>query len=352
MSSSKPEVVDTDIHPVLLPDDLKARLSARWRSHYERFGVRVASPPAIYPRLRNAGFRVDSWPEGGFPGSDLGLLRTQLLEEHGIAYGVLNPLQGHVWGADAPDLAAEMCRALNDWTLEEWLEPEPRLLGSVMVPHEHVDLAVEEIRRRAGDPRFVQVLLPATAEAPWGSRRYWPIYEAAVEAGLHVAYHAGGIEQHRGAGWPSYYIEQHVWSGNVMAAAAISLLVEGVFDHLPELNVVLEEAGVTWGAPVMWSLDSGWSLLRDEVPHLKRPPSEYFREHVWFTTQPIEEPDDPEDLVRGIRHMGMEDRIMFATDYPHWDFDAPGQALPRALPGELRAKILAGNASELYRLPR
>jgi hypothetical protein len=35
-----------------------------------QYGVRLANPPQMYPRVRNQGSRVDSWPEGGFPGSD------------------------------------------------------------------------------------------------------------------------------------------------------------------------------------------------------------------------------------------------------------------------------------------
>jgi uncharacterized protein len=345
-------LVDTDIHPMMLEDSLAPRLSERWRRHYRDFGVRIAPPPAIYPRVRNSGYRVDSWPEGGFPGSDLGLMRRQLLEEHGVEYGILNPLQGQVWGADAPDLAAALCRALNDWTVEEWLEPEPRLLGSICVPFEHPELAVEEIERCAGDRRFAHVLLPASMESPLGNRRYWAIYAAAAAAGLPVAIHTAGIEQHRGAGWPSYYLEEHVWNGNVMAAGVMSMICSGVFEELPALRVVLQETGISWGAATMWALDSAWELLRDEVPHLKRPPSEYFRDHFWFTTQPIEEPEQPEHLARAFEHMGMGDHIMFATDYPHWDFDSPTQALPRSLSKELKSRILAGNACELYDLPR
>ena len=48
--------------------------------------------------------------------------------------------------------------------------------------------------------------------------------------------------------------------------------------------------------------------------------------------------------------MGMNDRIMFATDYPHWDFDAPDRALPPVVGGELREAIIAGNAHRCYRL--
>ena len=51
------------------------------------------------------------------------------------------------------------------------------------------------------------------------------------------------------------------------------------------------------------------------------------REHIWVTTQPIEEPPDPRQLLAVFDNMGGTDRIMFSTDYPHWDFDDPRRAL-------------------------
>jgi hypothetical protein len=41
---------------------------------------------------------------------------------------------------------------------------------------------------------------------------------------------------------------------------------------------------------------------------------------------------------------------MFSTDYPHWDFDSPDQAVPAGLDPVLRRKIMADNAKALYRL--
>jgi len=346
----KTGVIDADIHPAALQKDIAARLDEPWRRRFERFGPRIPNPPMIYPRVRNGGMRLDSWPEDGIPGSDLGLVRKQLLDEYDIAYGILIPLQGHSYGGVAPEFAQALCRALNEWIIEGWLDPEPRLRSSICVPHESPELAAREIRRYAGDHRFVQVLLPLGVETSPGMARYWPLYAAASEAGLPVAIHVGGVVRHRGAGWPSFYLEEHVWNGNAMAMAVASLICSGVFDRLPDLQVVLVEGGITWAGPLMWAMDSGAALMREDMPHLRRPPSEYLRGHFWFTTQPIEEPENPRYLVQALEHIGMTDRIMFASDYPHWDFDSPATAL-RGLPKHLREEFMAGNARRLYGLP-
>jgi uncharacterized protein len=113
---------------------------------------------------------------------------------------------------------------------------------------------------------------------------------------------------------------------------------------------VLIEGGIAWLAPLMWRLDRAWSLLRAEAPRLRRLPSELIREHVWLTTQPIDEPPRLADFVAMLEQMGMSDHIMFATDYPHWDFDSPERALPSGLDEGVRRSIMGANAHALYRL--
>jgi predicted TIM-barrel fold metal-dependent hydrolase len=342
------KLVDADIHPAPLPSYIAERLDEPFRARYERYGVRITNPPQMYPRVRNQGYRVDSWPEGGFPGSDFDLMRDQLLDEHKVDYGVLIPLHGHSFGAEVPDYAGALCHAVNEWVREAMLDRDERLHSTINIALESPDLAVKEIERYADDPRFLQVLLPTTAEYPLGNRKYWPVYAAAAEAGLPLVVHTGGLEQHWGTGWPSYYLEEHVGYANAMAAVTMSFIAEGVFARFADLQVVCVEAGISWAGPLMWSMDAAWSAMRDDVPHLDRKPSEYFREHFWFTTQPIEEPDDPEQLVQALEFTGMTDRIMFASDYPHWDFDSPAMTLPRSVPKELKAKIMAANACRLY----
>src|SRR6185312_141136 len=93
-------LVDADVHPTMMPASLHGRLSSRWQRHLEEFGPRVAGAYAMFPRMRNGGFRVDARPAEGFPGSDLGLVQAQLLDEYDVDHAVLTPMQAQSFGAE------------------------------------------------------------------------------------------------------------------------------------------------------------------------------------------------------------------------------------------------------------
>jgi predicted TIM-barrel fold metal-dependent hydrolase len=102
---------------------------------------------------------------------------------------------------------------------------------------------------------------------------------------------------------------------------------------------------------LLWRLDHAWTLLRSEVPQVKRPPSEYVREHVYLTTQPVEEPHKPEYFSQMLDQYGeMTSHILFASDYPHWDSDNPDMALPPFVPKAVQEAIYFDNAKRLYGL--
>src|SRR5918912_205421 len=122
---------------------------------------------------------------------------------------------------------------------------------------------------------------------------------------------------------------------------------EAVFERFPRLKVVLVEAGFAWVPPLAWRLDKIWHRMRDETPHLKRPPSEYIREHVRLTTQPMEEPQPRKHLLDTIEWIGW-DRLLFATDYPHWDYDDPAHALPAGVGEQERRMFFFENAAKVY----
>jgi predicted TIM-barrel fold metal-dependent hydrolase len=133
-------------------------------------------------------------------------------------------------------------------------------------------------------------------------------------------------------------------------AQVTSLLCEGVLQQFPTLRVVLIEGGFAWLPALMWRLDRAWRKLRAEVPALDRRPSELVRERFWVSTQPMEEPERPEQFAELLEQLGMTEHIMFSTDYPHWDFDAPAQAFPIRLPPDIALRIQHDNAADLYGL--
>ena len=123
-----------------------------------------------------------------------------------------------------------------------------------------------------------------------------------------------------------------------------------LFEKFREMSVVIIEGGSAWLPALMWRLDRDWRGCRMEVPWVRRPPSEYIRDHIRLTTQPIEEPENPAHFLQTIEHMGSNRMLMFSTDYPHWDFDSPARALPPIIPKELRQRIMSENAIEFYNL--
>jgi uncharacterized protein len=349
-------VIDCDIHNnIPSPEALAPYLDPPWRDYFERFGLRsYRFTGNYYPRVSPAAARTDAWPPNGRPpGADLPFLREQLLDHWGIEYGILNPLiDDGATSQQNSEYGAALARAINRWQVADWLDPEPRLRASMVVPAEDGELAAAEVDSWADESRFAQILLLARSCEPLGRRRYWTLYEAAERHNLPIGIHFGGVGGHAitGSGWPYFYLEDHVGMPQTFQTHVASYVFEGVFERYPGLKIVIIEGGMAWLAPLMWRMDRAWELMRAEVPHVKRPPSEYVREHFWITTQPMEEPTRRNDFLPMLRQLDMNDHLMFATDYPHWDFDAPDQAFPVRLPAELEASIMAENARALYRL--
>jgi uncharacterized protein len=342
-------LIDADVHPSIGDGGVGSRLAEPYRSRFRRYGVRNPGQ-GTYPRTRNNGGRLDSRPDGS-PGSAQRMTREQLLEEYDEDFAILIHLPGRTYAGTEPEYSRALCRATNEMLAEEWLDADSRYRATIVVPFENPDYAVAEIEHWAGDPRFVQVLISGTAESGMGDRKYWPIYRAAAEAGLPLGAHLGGFDYNRsGTGWPSFFLEEHVGLHYAMPTMALSMIAGGVFEAIPNLNVVAIETCMSWSVSLQWTMDQTYSMMSDELPVLQRKPSEYFRENFWFTTQPFEEPDDPQELVEAIEMMGMVDHIMFASDYPHFDFDSPRRALGPEIPDAMREQIMGANACRLYRL--
>jgi hypothetical protein len=78
------------------------------------------------------------------------------------------------------------------------------------------------------------------------------------------------------------------------------------------------ESGLTWAYSLMQRLDHSYKMRTSDCPSLKRKPSEYLREKVWWTTQPMEETESPTRLAETIEWMGW-DRLIQPLDAGSYD---------------------------------
>jgi predicted TIM-barrel fold metal-dependent hydrolase len=71
------------------------------------------------------------------------------------------------------------------------------------------------------------------------------------------------------------------------------------------------------------------------------------RDHVRLTIAPFDAPPDPDVVERIVDQLGSDDILLYASDYPHWQFDGD-DAIPPGVPEGLRRKILVDNALATY----
>ncbi|HRD78110.1 MAG TPA: amidohydrolase family protein [Hyphomicrobiaceae bacterium] len=340
--------IDCDVHPhVASIASLSRYMSDYWRDtvalrgieSFETIAYPAKSPLTIRPELRTGAERADASAKG---------LAKALLDPRGVELAILNCLYA-VQTIRDDNLALAFSRAVNDWVRAEWLDRDPRLRASIVVPQGCPELAVEEIERIAPDQRFVQVLFVAGGEHPLGKRMFWPVHAAAERHGLVIAIHAGSTYHHAvtGSGWPSYYLEDYAAQAAIFHAQLGSLIAEGVFVKFPKLKAVLVESGVTWLPAYLWRLSKFWRGVRNEVPWIDRPPIEIVRDHIRLTAQPFDGPSDAASVQRIMDLIGSDDLLLFASDFPHWHDDG-GDLLPAGLTPALRRKIMIDNPRATY----
>ncbi len=349
-------MIDCDVHndwenaDVLIP-----YLDKTFREFMVR-GERVGGPQSFphghRPWLHPEGYRrADLAPtEGQTAGSDYDMMKTELLDKFDLDYAILTGEEIiDISTLANPYYAAALARANNEYTIEHWLSRDKRLKGSLAVAPQDPEGAAKEIRRRGHHPDIVQVMLSSACRRAYGDPFFDPMWEAAAEVGLPIGIHLGGNgginAEASFAIPPTFYYEHHALLCQSMMSHVASLILHGTFEKFPTLKFVMIECGISWLPPVLWRLDSGYKALRKETPWLKKLPSEYAREHIRFTTQPLEQPPVKDHLIAMLEAMDGKNTLLFASDYPHWDFDHPEQV---GIPKEWRDNVFDKNIRAVY----
>ena len=355
-------VFDCDVHVNDAPDCLAPYCDPPWRRALENMG-HAAGTYLHIPGYNTLPETATPSMEPKFPGG-FTTRKVESPEQMERELRALSIDAGIVFpdnlltiaGLPHTEYAVALSKAYNRWISEVWVDPERGLYGAIIACSQDPCAAAAEVRRFADHPGVVAVFLPTSAVYPlWGNRRYDPIFDACQEAGLPVMLHSvSAVHPH----FP-FNVEQfdtalarhtvsHTFS---IMANFISMMTTGVPARFPSLDVVFTEAGVSWVPFVQWRLDKEYNESRRELPFYSDRPSTY-TSRMYFATQPIEEPKRRQDLVQLMSLFDGENHVLFASDWPHHDFDHPRQVFDLPLSAEAKAKIMGRNALKLFRIDR
>jgi predicted TIM-barrel fold metal-dependent hydrolase len=345
--------IDADIHPTVVGGIAAVAdyLSTAWRRRLSTVSLpvlRADSPIGVVRR--------DAAGPGGEPAASTPeLVAADHLDRHEVEAALLVSLEaGRAAYLPGRREASTLVGAFNQHLVERWLRADSRLRLAITVAPRDPAAAVEEIRRWTDEPAVAAVYLPLL-DLLMGDVHYYPIFEAAQEAGLPIYSHPGTAEgEWQGAptlagGPATSYALRRAMLPQVAQSNLASLVYEGVLERFTEVKFVFAEYGFSWVPHVLWRMDKDWRGLRPYFPWVKRPPIEYVVERVRFTSQPIEEPPDPEHFDQLLSMIHAEQTLMFSSDYPHWDNDFPRRTFGSLAP-DLRRRLLYDNAAGTLRL--
>ena len=180
------------------------------------------------------------------------------------------------------------------------------------------------------------------------------MYDAAQETGLPVAIHSVEavypvfpfqLEQFRTA------LAVHALAHPLaMVANLVSMLETGVPVRFPELSIAFMEAGTGWVPWIANRLDKEYVERRREVPLLQERPSHYMRALLLRDAADRGARATRTDMVTLFELFDGENTAMFASDWPHHDFDHPQHVFGLPFSPEARRKIMGLNAARFFGL--
>lgn len=218
-------------------------------------------------------------------------------------------------------LAVERARAYNDWLAEFCSADRQRLKGVAVVALQDIEAAIQEARRAVLELGHVGVMMPTNVvDQDIGETQFWPFYEEVEKLGVGLALHGGVHMAERMTGRFSSFIKVHTLAFPFECMAALTgLMYSGVPEVFPNLRIAALEGCCGWMPFLMDRMDEEFELRgHREAPLLKNKPSEYLKSGRFYIG--VESDEAPIPYV--IDTFGA-DKLLWASDYPHWDSSWP-----------------------------
>jgi uncharacterized protein len=285
---------------------------------------------------------------GGLEGNDIPQ-RLRDMDTEGIDVSVLFPTSSFgVSSLVERDYAVAYARAYNDF-IADVCKQTPRLRAVALVPLQNPAAAVEEANRAVTKLGLSSVAVATQGmKEHLGSQTFWPLYEELQRLNVPFCVHnrregpAGEIR------FDSFIFMHTIGRPVETFIQFAGLMYGGVPERFPKLRIAFLECGAGWVPYWMERMDEEWEKRgKVEAPLCKQKPSEYVKHGNWFFAMEPEE----ETVPYVIERIG-DDKILFASDYPHWDGMFPYVTATirgrKDISDQAKVKILGENAKRFY----
>ncbi|MBO0688614.1 MAG: amidohydrolase [Candidatus Dormibacteraeota bacterium] len=317
--------------------------------------------PGVMPSQigdQDMGGRVTRYPRRGEEVTEAGAPRdVQLVHRYqaqlGIDYSVLFPTPMLNLGMHPQaDVEVALARAYARWMTEEVLPHSRTIRTMLYLPFNDPEESLRLIREFGQTPNVVGFMVTSVRQVPVHHNRYVPVYTALSELGLPLAFHAAYDWTQGPVAQLNKFISVHALGFPLYNMVHLTnFVINGVPARFPDLKVLWIEGGLSYVPFLMQRLDNEYMMRSSEAPLLTKLPSDYMRDFYW-SSQPLECTWNPRLLEEIFRMMDAPNRLLYASDYPHWDFDTPSVIYDLPFLDEAaKRRILGLNAAELFGLP-
>jgi predicted TIM-barrel fold metal-dependent hydrolase len=192
----------------------------------------------------------------------------------------------------------------------------------------------------------------STRYKPVHANEYMRLYAMIEETGKPLAFHAGYHWQDPSLATIPTFLGMHslgfVWCNMVHMT---NWILNGIPERFPKLKSLWVESGLAWLPFLMQRLDDQFLMRQSEAPLLKRMPSDYMREHCWYSSQPMEK-SNLKATELTLEMINADSQLLYSSDWPHFDFDTPGTIFDLPfLSEDTKRNILGRNAARIFNLP-
>jgi len=251
------------------------------------------------------------------------------------------------------DVGRHMAVLANDQLAAAVARHPDRFTGLAAIAPQDPAHAAREIERGVNKLGFRGVIINShTNDEYLDDAKFWPIFEAAEALGTPVYLHPNTPSRPMIAPFLARGLEMAIYGFQVETGFhALSLIVAGVFDRFPKLQLILGHLGEAlpfWMYRIdhMHAASVGSGRYKNWIK-LDKSPSETMRENFHITTSGM--PWAP--AIRFVQEVMGEDRVLYAMDYPYQYVPAEvtmSEQVPMS--DATRVKFFQSNAEKLFKL--